>query len=126
MKHLLYYFNCRIFFWSIKLNSKLFYLLDEESLLLFELLIFSLLLCMEGLEEFDELVFVLNQDGEDFLGLVWVGHEHFEHVESLELYVSLLALQESHHELEIALVADILCHNVEVGPVQKQLSHQLF
>lgn len=49
----------------------------------------------------------------------------FEHVESLKLDVLTLISKQVHHHFEIGFVGDVLCHDVEIRPVEKDLSQQL-
>jgi len=80
---------------------------------------------VEVAEEGDKLLLVLNQDIKDGFGLVRVGHEHFEDVESLKLNSFVLVPQEVHHQFEVLLIADVLGHDVEIGSVQQQLAKKL-
>jgi len=98
-------------------------LLEQERFLISELLV--LFFIVEVAEEGDKLLLVLNQDIKDGFGLVRVGHEHFEDVESLKLNSFVLVPQEVHHQFEVLLIADVLGHDVEIGSVQQQLAKKL-
>ena len=57
--------------------------------------------------------------------LLGVGHKDLKDMEGLELDVFALVLEEVHHVLEILLVRDVPCHDVEICPVQQNLSEEL-
>ena len=48
-----------------------------------------------------------------------------KYVESLELNVLALISQEVHHHLQVRLIRDVSCHDVEVSPVQQDLAEEL-
>ena len=43
-------------------------------------------------------------------------------MEGLELDVLALVTEEVHHHLEVSIIRNVACHNVEVGTVQKYLA----
>ena len=48
-----------------------------------------------------------------------------EYVEGLKLDILALIPQEVHHHLQVRLVCDVPCHDVEVCPIQQDLAEEL-
>ena len=46
-------------------------------------------------------------------------------MEGLELDILALIPQEVHHHLQVRLVCDVPCHDVEVCPIQQDLAEEL-
>lgn len=106
--------------------SQLLDLGEQKLLLLCKLLVLRFSVLVKPLQIPDHLVLVHGQDVLDRLGLVRIGHKHFEHVERLELDVLALVQQQVHHELEVVLHVDVSCHDTEVGAVQQDLAQELY
>lgn len=99
------------------------YLLDEELLLIYKLLVIGPVL-EEARQELEELFTVHQQDFLHGDGLVRVGYEDLEHVKALVLDHLAVVTQEIHADLEVLAAVDIGRHDVVIRPVQEELAQE--
>lgn len=85
----------------------------------------TVLVVMEALQECQKLVPVSPKNSFNLRWLAWIRNKDLENMKRLELDVFALVSKKVHHHLQIALVRNVLCHDVEVGAVEKDFSEQL-
>ena len=97
-------------------RSELFDLFYKVSLFVVELLIFGSIRVELG-QELDKFLLIAQQNVQNRLRLVRVGHEHFEDVESFKLDVARLFLKHVHHQLQVVRVRNIPSHNLQCSSI---------
>ena len=85
---------------------------DKIGLLVIKLLVLGPIRVELG-KEVDQLLLVAQQDVQDGLGLVRIGHKHFKNVEGFKLDVARFFLQHVHHQLQVIRIGNVPGHHLE-------------